>query len=338
MAFTPTATIAKDNTRPAPLHIKINGSKTNASKKQFSITVGKAPKKNKDEKHALNFLNNMEKSLKKNAPQPTIKKHSCEKISTSGSNRYKKLADSLKNYLKSKNRPSSLIDDIYKASTTTHTDFELLIITAMIESDLGRVTESKTSSARGIFQYIDPTWISLVKRYGQKIGQYDNGVISNLAKSDTKRIDTLALRHNTRIASLIKAYQLQNESKILSIYKNGQRINTTDYYIMHMLGSSQARIFYKLLNEKSDNKLADSGGEHFQEAVRLNPTFFYGNNNNSLNATQAYNQFHRKVSQQYKRLHDINEKYGDGNILRSKCKLPNVQTVSAIKTTKDHRL
>lgn len=334
LTLVPTAGIANNDTRPAPLHIKIGSPKQNVQNKQFSIKVGKVPQKLKDKTLAIDLSGDTQKQSQEAVTKPLIKKRICADNTTAPQNRYKKLADSLVAYLKAKNRPSSLVDDIFQASTATHTDFELLIITAMIESDLGRVTKSQTSSARGIFQYIEPTWISLIKRYGQKLDQYNIDQDLDIIKESSNDIDILELRHNTKIASLIKAYQLKDETKLLSKYKNGQRINTTDYYIMHMLGTYQARIFYKLLNEKSDEKLADSKSKGFKEAVRLNPAFFFDSKNNGLNAKQAYNQFHRKISQQYKKLHNISQKYGNGNMPRSRCNIPNVQTVSAARITK----
>lgn len=363
LLLAPTSGFAKDDAHPAPLHIKINISKSPPSKKSFHIRFGKAPEKTTIKK-------NEAKETKKDAPDnkiapetttstthltpiqnitpKLIETRACHESTLKNMNRYKNLADSLKLHVTAQNSDPSLIDDIYEASTITHIDFELLIITAMIESDLGRVTKSSTSSARGIFQYIEPTWLVLIKRYGSRIGQnnYADSIVINtesylpeiVSDSQFTIKDILALRDNTKIASLIKAYQLKNEAKIIAKYKAGQRINATDHYIVHMLGLSQARTFYTLLRNESSNILANLKNKGFKEAIRLNPTFFYNAQNKALSAAEAYTQFHRKISQQYKRLHMISEKYGNGDLPRSRCNLPKIQTVSSVKTTKGHRL
>ncbi|PCJ02649.1 MAG: hypothetical protein COB14_01435 [Alphaproteobacteria bacterium] len=351
--FVPTSGFAKDNARPAPLHIKINNPKSPSSKKSFNIRVGKMPAKNTTKKTTEIDITPEPKTSTlpaptKNITPKLIETRSCHENTSKNKKRYKNLADSLKLYLTTQNRNPSLINDIYDASITTQTDFELLLITAMIESDLGRVTKSSTSSARGIFQYIEPTWLILIKRYGVRIGKktYADTIEINtesylpemIRHSQFTKKDVLDLRNNTKIASLIKAYQLKDEAKIVAKYKAGQRINATDHYIVHMLGLSQARTFYALLRNESSNILTNLNNKGFKEAIRLNPTFFYSAQNKALGATEAYTQFHRKVSQQYKRLHDISKKYGNSDMPRSRCNLPKIQTVSAIKTTKDHRL
>ncbi len=358
LLLAPTSGFAKDDTRPAPLHIKINNSKSPSSKKSFNIRVGKTPEKitikkrqiedttpkTKENKVAPAPITNTRSTPVKNITPKLIETRACHESTSKNSNRYKNLADSLKLYLTAQNRDSSLIDDIYQASIATHIDFELLLITAMIESDLGRVTKSSTSSARGIFQYIEPTWLVLIKRYGARIGQknYASAITINTesylpeitdASQFTKK-DILSLRDNTKIAALIKANQLKDEAKIVAKYKAGQRINATDHYIVHMLGLSQARTFYTLLKNESSNILANLNNKGFKEAIRLNPTFFYNAQNKALSAAEAYTQFHRKISQQYKRLHTISEKYGNGDLPSSRCNLPKIQTVSAAKIIK----
>lgn len=354
----PCSAKAKDSTHPAPLHIKINASKSYPSRKSFNIRVGKTPEKITTKESKIEEPNNKAEpettanttrlAPRKNIAPKLIETRSCHESTSKNTNRYKNLADSLKLYITAQNRDPSLIDNIYEASITTQIDFELLIITAMIESDLGRVTKFSTSSARGIFQYIEPTWLALIKRYGARIGQHDhaNSITINTESylpkmtkdSQFTRKDVLSLRNNTRIAALIKANQLKDEAKIVAKYKEGQRINATDHYVVHMLGLSQARTFYSLLKNESSSILANLNNKGFKEAIRLNPTFFYNAQNKALSATEAYTQFHRKISQQYRRLHMISEKYGNGDLPRSRCNLPKIQTVSAVKTTKDHRL
>ncbi|PCI57085.1 MAG: hypothetical protein COB36_02105 [Alphaproteobacteria bacterium] len=363
LLLAPTSSFAKDDARPAPLHIKINKSKSPPSKKSFNIRFGKESEKTTTKRNEAKKPENDAPDNKvapetitstthltptKNITPKLIETRSCHESTSKNTNRYKKLADSLKLHVTAQNRDPSLIDDIYEASTVTHIDFELLIITAMIESDLGRVTKSSTSSARGIFQYIEPTWLVLIKRYGSRIGQgdYTNSITINAESylpeiaSDSQFTikDILTLRDNTKIASLIKAYQLKDEAKIVAKYKAGQRINATDHYIVHMLGLSQAHTFYALLKNESSNILANLESKGFKEAMRLNPTFFYNAQNKALSAADAYIQFHHKISQQYKRLHAISEKYGNGDMPRSRCNLPKIQTVSSVKTTKGHRL
>lgn len=53
------------------------------------------------------------------------------------------------------------------ASAKTGSDFDYLLATAKRESSLDSSAKTKSSSATGLFQFIDQTWLGLVKRYGE---------------------------------------------------------------------------------------------------------------------------------------------------------------------------
>ena len=257
-------------------------------------------------------------TAKKNNSAKIISNHSC--ANKNDANHNKNLADSLKAYLAAKNQDITIIDDILFASKKTNVNFELLIVKAMIESDLGRLTEAKNSSARGVFQYIDQTWLTLLKRYGDKIKEdieFDN----NLPQEEL-----LNLRYNARIASLIKSYQTLDDEKAVKALKNKGIITATDHYIAHMMGLPLAKEFYALINNESNIILAKSGNSHFKRAAKLNPAFFNDHNGNALGAQDAYQKFHDKISARYDKIQSIQKKYGNASLSANGCDLPSVKT------------
>lgn len=224
----------------------------------------------------------------------------------------------LKTYVSAQNRSPEIIDIIYNVSQETETDFTLLAVKALMESDLGRKTVANHSSARGIYQYIEPTWLTLMKRYGKRIGQEEkaNQIKFNVNKgileveSDNKNAkqEILDLRDDVKIATLIKAYQIKDETPALQNMK-GARITATDHYIVHMLGLGMARTFYAMRNTNSPIQMASVRTQAFDEAVTLNKSFFY-KGDVPLTATQAYDRFQERISAQYKKLHTIQTTYG----------------------------
>jgi len=68
--------------------------------------------------------------------------------------------------------PFEVVAAIKSASRETGSDFAYLLATAQRESNLDNTAKSKGSSATGLFQFIDQTWLSLIKRYG---GEHDLG-------------------------------------------------------------------------------------------------------------------------------------------------------------------
>src|SRR5258705_10744191 len=59
---------------------------------------------------------------------------------------------------------------IKQAASTTGTSFEYLLATAKMESNFNPTASASTSSARGLFQFIDQTWLGTVKEAGSQLG------------------------------------------------------------------------------------------------------------------------------------------------------------------------
>src|SRR3981081_982197 len=59
---------------------------------------------------------------------------------------------------------------IKQAAATTGTSFEYLLATTKMESNFDPAAAAPTSSARGLFQFIDQTWLGTVKEAGAQLG------------------------------------------------------------------------------------------------------------------------------------------------------------------------
>ena len=70
---------------------------------------------------------------------------------------------------------------IKQAASTTGTSFEYLLTTAKMESDFNPTAGASTSSAHGLFQFIDQTWLGTVKEAGSQLGygQYSYAITKN---------------------------------------------------------------------------------------------------------------------------------------------------------------
>src|SRR5258708_17844510 len=67
----------------------------------------------------------------------------------------------------------AVLKGIRQASQSTHTDFGYLMAQAAQESGFQSNAKASTSSATGLFQFIDSTWLDMVRQHGAKhrIGQ-----------------------------------------------------------------------------------------------------------------------------------------------------------------------
>jgi soluble lytic murein transglycosylase-like protein len=59
---------------------------------------------------------------------------------------------------------------IRQAAQSTGISFEYLLTTAKIESNFNPSAQASTSSAKGLYQFIDQTWLGTMKQDGAALG------------------------------------------------------------------------------------------------------------------------------------------------------------------------
>src|SRR6202171_883534 len=99
---------------------------------------------------------------------------------------------------------------IQAASRTTGTCSDFLLRTAARGSSIDPTAKASTSSARRLFQFIDTTWLAMVKeegpRYGlaQQASAIDKTASGGLTVSDpAKRAEILKLRDDPNVSALM---------------------------------------------------------------------------------------------------------------------------------------
>ena len=65
---------------------------------------------------------------------------------------------------------NAVVTALKNAAAATGSDFHYLLGTAIRESSLKANAQSATSSAGGLFQFLDQTWLGLVKDHGAAHG------------------------------------------------------------------------------------------------------------------------------------------------------------------------
>src|SRR6201992_1735724 len=73
---------------------------------------------------------------------------------------------------------TSIAGAIKQAASSIGTSFEYLLTTAKMESDFNPKAGASTSSAHGLYQFIDQTWLGTVKEAGGQLGygQYADAI------------------------------------------------------------------------------------------------------------------------------------------------------------------
>jgi hypothetical protein len=129
---------------------------------------------------------------------------------------------------------------IQRAADRTGVNFDLLVQTARRESALNTNARAGTSSATGLFQFIDSTWLDMVRRHGAAhgLGQYAQALQRGGVDAST-RTDILALRTDPELSACMAGELTRENAQTLSA-QLGRAPSAGELYAAHVLGSGGA--------------------------------------------------------------------------------------------------
>ena len=140
-----------------------------------------------------------------------------------------------------------------------------------------------TSSATGLYQFIDQTWLTTVHRHGARFGlgeiasQIDlSGDGTPIVRDSSQRDAILALRNDPHIASLMAA-GLAEDNRASLAPALGREPNHDELYLAHFLGAPAATRFLGALAQDP----AQSAAPLFQGPAAANRAVFYDENGRS---------------------------------------------------------
>jgi hypothetical protein len=194
----------------------------------------------------------------------------------------------------------AIVGDIKRASRAANVDFGYMMAQAAQESSFQPGAKATTSSATGLFQFIDSTWLQSVKQHGAKygLGQYaaqistDESGRPHVADPAVKQ-QILDLRKDPQISSQIAAeFAKSNKDEVERVL--GRPANPTDLYLAHFLGASGASAMVKTVTSAGTTPAADL----LPQAAAANRAVFYDNNGDAKSVAQIYQSFAEKIERQ----------------------------------------
>lgn len=164
---------------------------------------------------------------------------------------------------------------IARAAERTGVDFRYLLAQAQLESGMDPRAKASSSSATGLFQFIDQTWLAVLDRHGERLG------LGNLAQAiettdgrsrvtdPAMRQQILDLRFDPTASSLMAAALASDNGAALEATL-GREPDPSELYLAHFLGVAGANRF---LGELASNPNG-SAVELLPRAARSNPAIF----------------------------------------------------------------
>lgn len=184
---------------------------------------------------------------------------------------------------------------IARASEKTGVDFNYLLGQAQVESSLNPSARAATSSATGLFQFIDQSWLGVLKKHG---GEHGLGWAADSIRQDANgrftvesglRSAVMQLRTDSEVASLMAAeHAADNKAELEATL--GRPAGAADLYMAHFLGLRGAKKFLTAMQANPGRAAASL----FPDAAAANRNIFYaGGQPRSLG--EIYQRFADKI-------------------------------------------
>ena len=171
--------------------------------------------------------------------------------------------------------PQSLAYVLTAAGDRNGVDFDYLLQTAMRESSLNPQAKAATSSAVGLFQFLEGTWLQVLKEDGPRLGYGDyaqsierNASGNYVVRDPAVKASILKLREDPQMAA---AFTKSNGDYLQGRF--GRMPSAGELYIAHFLGAQGAERMFTAGLQNPDQIAADL----FPQQASANRGIFYAN-------------------------------------------------------------
>ena len=190
---------------------------------------------------------------------------------------------------------SSVRAAIARAAERTGVDFDYLLNQAKTESGLDPDARARTSSASGLYQFIDQSWLGVLKQHGAKHGMaWAADAIRQRGGRWT--VDpamheaVFDLRDQAEPAALM-AGEFANDNAAGLSRALGRQPSATDLYFAHFMGLDGASRFLRAASSDPDAPAAGA----FPREARANRSIFYTRSGEARSMGEVYALMARKI-------------------------------------------
>jgi hypothetical protein len=186
-------------------------------------------------------------------------------------------------------KAASVTGAIRAASEVTGARFSYLLATAKVESNLNPNAAARTSSAGGLFQFIDRTWVGTLKEAGPLLGysRYADAITKTRdgryeIADPAMRREILALKQDPTANALMAGVFTNSNTKHLT-NKLGRAPTDGELYMAHFMGATGAA---RLITAAENNPGAVAANS-FQAAAKANRSIFFDKSGRARNFAEV---------------------------------------------------
>lgn len=167
---------------------------------------------------------------------------------------------------------------------------DYMLLKAQQESGFNPHARAGTSSATGLYQFLDQTWLGTFKRHGGDLGAGGAELASHIhqSRNGTWHVDegyrqqVFALRENAAVAAQMGAAFAADNARDLQ--RAGIEVNNTTLYAAHFLGSAGAVQFMRGVQNDPNGSAAANN----RAAAAANHNVFYHRNGTAKTNAEVY--------------------------------------------------
>lgn len=192
--------------------------------------------------------------------------------------------------------PAEIRHAIRQASVRTGISYDYLAAQAQQESGFRADARASSSSAAGLYQFVESTWLAMIREHGAKYGVGDLAQAVAIGPDQRPRVadngmrtQILALRDDPNLSAAMAAeYARANHERLAQTL--GREIGATDLYLAHFLGPAGATRLLGTLGTDPQRPAADL----LPEAAAANRAVFFDDDGRARSVRDVYERFAAK--------------------------------------------
>ena len=210
---------------------------------------------------------------------------------------------------------SAIVEHVIEAAKIADMDPALLMAIADKELSFAPKAKSSTSSASGLFQFVEATWFKALRAFGWRHGHEQEAMAiqgddKEMRVAPQKRAELLRLRNDPYLSAVLAAEMLKHDGEGIAS-RLGRPLTQGETYLIHFLGPEDAERFMK----KMDDDPRASAAALLPKAAKANKPIFYerqGRRMKGRSVREVHEAFEAMMDTRTSRYEDVEAKLPAG--------------------------